>query len=200
MSIAMAAFTHRAFMDRAAKLSGQLPSHEREVGADFVVLVDHEQYPVQVVPIEGGYEVTLGKSIYRIISRWRIGMNLIEAEINDKPVCFQMDRVGLRYRLSHRGTQIDALVTVPRAAELSHYMLEKIPLDMSKFLLSPMPGLLVHLSVGEGDEVKAGQELAVVEAMKMENSLRATKDVKIVKVLAEQNETLVVDQPILEFE
>jgi propionyl-CoA carboxylase alpha chain len=127
-------------------------------------------------------------------------MNLIEAQINDKPVCFQMDRVGLRYRLSHRGTQIDALVTVPRAAELSHYMLEKIPLDMSKFLLSPMPGLLVRLSVGEGDEVKAGQELAVVEAMKMENSLRATKDVKIVKVLAEQNESLVVDQPILEFE
>ncbi len=198
--IAMAAATHRAFMDRAAKLDGQLPSHEREVGADFVVIVDPEHHPALVVPVEGGYEVTLGKSIYRIISDWRIGMNLINAEVNSRRVCFQLDRVGLRYRLSHRGTQIDALVTTPRAAELSRYMLEKVPPDLSKFLLSPMPGLLVRLSAREGDEVEAGAELAVIEAMKMENSLRATEDVKISKVLVQQNESLVVDQPILEFE
>ncbi len=102
--------------------------------------------------------------------------------------------------MSHRGTQIDALVTTPRAAELSRYMLEKVPPDLSKFLLSPMPGLLVRLSAREGDEVEAGAELAVIEAMKMENSLRATEDVKISKVLVQQNESLVVDQPILEFE
>ncbi len=83
--IAMAAATHRAFMDRAAKLDGQLPSHEREVGADFVVIVDREHHPALVVPVEGGYEVTLGKSIYRIISDWRIGMNLINAEVNSRP-------------------------------------------------------------------------------------------------------------------
>ena len=152
------------------------------------------------MPVEGGYEVTLGQNVYRIISDWRIGMNLINAEVNSRPVCFQMDREGLRYRLSHRGTQIDALVTAPRAAELSKYMLDKVPPDLSKFLLSPMPGLLVHLSAAEGDEIKAGEELAVVEAMKMENSLRATEDVKIAKVLARQNESLIVDQPILEFE
>jgi propionyl-CoA carboxylase alpha chain len=198
--IAMAAATHRAFMDRAARLDGQLPSHEREVGADFVVIVDRDQYPVQVVPVEGGYEVTLGTSVYRVISGWRIGMSLIKAEVNGRPVCFQMDRIGLRYRLSHRGTQIDALVTAPRAAELSQHMLEKVPPDFSKFLLSPMPGLLVRMSAGEGDEIKAGEELAVIEAMKMENSLRATEDVKIAKVLAEQGQSLVVDQPILEFE
>jgi propionyl-CoA carboxylase alpha chain len=79
-------------------------------------------------------------------------------------------------------------------------MLEKIPPDLSKFLLSPMPGLLVKLSVAAGDELKAGEELAVVEAMKMENSLRATDDVKVARVLAEQGDSLVVDQPILEFE
>ena len=79
-------------------------------------------------------------------------------------------------------------------------MLEKEAPDLSRFLLSPMPGLLVRLVVGQGDEVKAGEELAVVEAMKMENSLRANDDVKIVKVHAEQGESLVVDQPILEFE
>ena len=79
-------------------------------------------------------------------------------------------------------------------------MLEKQDANTSKFLISPMPGLLVRLSVAEGDEIKAGEELAVVEAMKMENSLRAEQDVKIAKVLAEQGESLEVDQPILEFE
>ena len=86
-----------------------------------------------------------------------------------------------RYRLFHRGTQIDALVATPRAAELTSLMPEKTPPDLSKFLLSPMPGLLVRLAVAEGDEVKAGEELAVVEAMKMENSLRATQDVVVCK-------------------
>ena len=108
--------------------------------------------------------------------------------------------VDVRYRLSHRGTQIEALVVSPRAAELFGHMIEKEPPDLSRFLLSPMPGLLVRLTVVEGDEVKAGEELAVVEAMKMENSLRANEDVKIVKVHAGQGESLVVDQPILEFE
>ena len=80
------------------------------------------------------------------------------------------------------------------------HMLEKVPPDLSKFLLSPMPGLLVRLSVNAGDEVKAGEELAVVEAMKMENSLRAEVDGVVAKVLADQGDSLTVDQPILEFE
>ena len=87
-----------------------------------------------------------------------------------------------------------------KASELAKRMLEKTPPDLSKFLLSPMPGLLVRLNMDKGDEIKAGEELAVVEAMKMENSLRATEDVTIAKIFAKQGETLTVDQPILEFE
>jgi propionyl-CoA carboxylase alpha chain len=79
-------------------------------------------------------------------------------------------------------------------------MIEKAPSDLSKFLLSPMPGLLIRLSAHAGKEVKAGEELAVVEAMKMENSLRAEEDLVIAKVLAEEGDSLIVDQPILEFE
>ena len=79
------------------------------------------------------------------------------------------------------------------------YMIEKIPEDMSKFLLSPMPGLLVKLAVAEGDEIKAGEELAVVEAMKMENSLRANEDGVVAKIMAQQGDSLMVDQPIVEF-
>jgi len=196
----MAAAIHRTFMDRAAKLQGQLPSHGRRVGREFVVIIGGEQHLVEVLPVEGGYDVTLDSTIYRIISDWRMGQCLMRAEVNSRPVCFQIDRIGLRYRLSHRGTQVDALVAIPRAGELMGHMLEKVQPDLSRFLLSPMPGLLIRLAVNEGDEIKAGEELAIVEAMKMENSLRTMSDVTIAKVLATEGESLVVDQPILEFE
>ena len=166
-----------------ALLDGQLPSHEREVGEDFVVMVGTEHHPIRVVPADGGYEVTYDENVYRIISDWRMGMPLIAAVVNDRRVCFQFDRVDLHYRLSHVGTQIDALVATPRAAELARHMLEKEPPDLSKFLLSPMPGLLVRLAVSVGDTIKAGEELAVVEAMKMENSLRANEDVVVARYL-----------------
>ena len=92
------------------------------------------------------------------------------------------------------------LVLPPGGAALTQHMIERAPPDLSKFLLSPMPGLLVRLSVAEGDEVKMGEELAAVEAMKMENSLRATDNGKVAKILVNVGDSLEVDQPILEFE
>jgi len=200
LPIAMAGAVHFCLMRRAARLSGQLPSLEYRVGDEFVVLVEGTHHPVRVTGIDGGYEVGYHEHVYRIQTHWRPGEPLIRAEVNNQPVCFQVDRNGLYYRLSHRGTQTDALVVMPRTAELSSHMLKKEPPDLSKFLLSPMPGLLVRLMVAEGDEIKAGEELAVVEAMKMENSLRATEDVTVARVLAGEGDSLAVDQPILEFE
>ncbi len=200
LPIAIAGAVHRTYMDRAALLTGQLLSHERQVGEDFVVMVGRQHHAIRVIRIEGGYEVSLGSNDYRIITDWKIGQPLIEAKVNNRQVCFQFDRVGVCYRLSQRGTQIDALVVIPRAAELAQHMIEKEPPDLSKFLISPMPGLLVRLAVSEGDEIKAGEELAVIEAMKMENSLRTDEDVTIAKVLASEGDSLMVDQPILAFE
>ncbi len=200
LPVVVAAAIHRRFMDRAARLSGQLPSHERKVAGNFVVVLGREHHPVTVVPVTGGLEVRLGEDTYRVITSWRFGEPLFRAEINGREICFQFDRKGVHYRLFHRGAERDALVAAPRAAELSRLMLEKVPPDLSKFLLSPMPGLLVRLAVTEGQEVKAGEELAVVEAMKMENSLRAANDGTVSRILVEQGQSLVVDQPILEFE
>jgi len=112
----------------------------------------------------------------------------------------QVERSGSGYRLFYRGAEVNALVLSPKAAELNKLMLEKAPVDLSRFLLSPMPGLLVKLAVKEGDQVKAGEELAVVEAMKMENSLRAINDGIVAKISAEAGDSLMVDQAILEFE
>lgn len=123
----------------------------------------------------------------------------MRAEVDGRAVCLQLDRIGVRYRLSYRGTQLNILVCEPRVAVLGGWMLTKTPPDLSRFLLSPMPGLLIRLVAKVGQELKAGEEIAVVEAMKMENSLRAPNDVTIVKVLVEQGQSLVVDQPLVEF-
>jgi propionyl-CoA carboxylase alpha chain len=106
----------------------------------------------------------------------------------------------MRYRLFHWGSQVDIMMLAPRAAELLACMPIKEPPDTSKFLLSPMPGLLTQMRVEEGNEVRSGQDLAVVEAMKMENVLVAERDATVSKVLAHVGDTLDVDQPILEFE
>jgi propionyl-CoA carboxylase alpha chain len=106
----------------------------------------------------------------------------------------------MHYRLFHWGSQADAMVLSPRVAELQALMPEKELPDLSKYLLSPMPGLLTKLSVEVGQEVKAGEELAVIEAMKMENVLRADHDAKVAKLLAAPGDSLAVDQVIVEFE
>ncbi len=198
--IAAAACIHRRFMDRAARLSGQLPSHERVVGNEFVVVIDRHHHAVTVQPVLGGFRVRLGAQDYEVHTEWQMGQALMCGSINREPVCIQVDRLGVRYRLTRRGSQVDAMVITPQAAAVERLMLEKQPPDLSKFLLSPMPGLLKRLAVKAGDEVKAGEELAVVEAMKMENSLRATDDAKIGKLLATEGQSLAVDQPILAFE
>jgi propionyl-CoA carboxylase alpha chain len=199
LAIIVAATIHRRLMDRAARLSGQLPSHERRVGSDFVVCIGNDQHPVAVVALDEGCEVRLDDETFRVQTAWRFGEPLVRVEINGKPSCLQLDRIGVRYRLTHRGAQTDALVCEPRTAALNRLMIAKTPPDLSKFLLSPMPGLLVRLTAKVGQELKAGEEIAVIEAMKMENSLRATDDVTIAKVLVEQGQSLVVDQPIVEF-
>jgi propionyl-CoA carboxylase alpha chain len=197
--VVIAATIHRRFMDRAARLSGQLPSHERRVGNDFVIIIGDQYHAATIAAVAGGYEVRLGQRTHRVSISWQFGEPLVRAEINGHALCFQLDRVGVRYRLGHRGAQLDVLVCTPTAAALNRRMLAKTPPDLSRFLLSPMPGLLVRLAVTVGQELKAGEEIAVVEAMKMENSLRATDDVTIGKILVEQGQSLVVDQPIVEF-
>ncbi len=199
LTIAVAAVAHRVIVERSAKLSGQLPSHERRLGAEYVVIEAKQHHTVQVVSVAHGWEVNYAGHSYRVVTDWRPGQPLLRADVNGHQVTFQIDRVGPKIRLFHRGAQTDVLVLPPKAAALTRYMLDKAPPDLSKFLLSPMPGLLSRLMVKEGQEVKAGEEICVVEAMKMENSLRAPNDVVIGKLLAQQGQSLTVDQPIVEF-
>jgi propionyl-CoA carboxylase alpha chain len=197
--LAVAGAVHRRLMERAAQLTGQLPSHERVVGRDYVVVIGREEHPVTVDPCVGGYTVGVDGRDRQVLTDWAPGDLLLRGRVDAQPVCVQVGRDGLRYRLSRHGGEISALVVTPRAAELGRFMLEKQPPDLSRFLLSPMPGLLKRLVVKPGQEVKAGEELAVVEAMKMENSLRAVEDVTVARLLATEGQSLTVDQPIIEF-
>jgi propionyl-CoA carboxylase alpha chain len=197
--VAITAAVHRVLVERAASISGRVRRFDHRVGDEWVVLANKEAYPVTITSVAHGYEVAHDGALYRVILDWRPGQRIVNAEVNGRPVRVQLDRTGTGYRLFHQGSEISALVLNPRGAELGAHMIEKVPPDLSRFLLSPMPGLLVRLSVKEGQEAKAGEELAVVEAMKMENSLRALEDVTVAKVLVEEGESLVVDQPILEF-
>jgi propionyl-CoA carboxylase alpha subunit len=197
---AIAAVVHMRQVERATEISGQTRRFERQTRHDWVVIANKDHYPVNVQSVAHGYEVTHNDQIYRIKTDWQFGEALIEAEINGTEVFMQLDTYKAGYRSFHQGAETELLVLTPQAAELSQHMIEKAPPDLSKFLLSPMPGLLVRLTVAQGDEIKAGEELAVVEAMKMENSLRAAEDGVVSKVLATEGDSLMVDQPILEFE
>ncbi len=198
--IAVAASIHRAYQERAAGISGQFEGHQRQVKDDWSVVMGGEEYVVNIVCVTGGYDITIGEEKLHVRTDWQLGEPLFEAQVNGSLICLQVERNGAGYSLFHSGLRADIMVLNPRIAELYALMPEKVAADTSKFLLSPMPGLLISLSVKEGQEVKGGEELAVIEAMKMENVLHAEKDGVIKEIHAVTGDSLMVDQAIIEFE
>ena len=196
---AAAASIHHAFQERAALIEGQLPGHERRVSNEWMVRLGEAEHRVSVARFPEGFEGQLAGRPFRIRTGWRLGEPLFEGDFDGEPLCLQVERIGIAYRLSHAGTETDALVFGVHMAPLWQLMPAKKTSDTSKFLLSPMPGLLVKVSVVEGQEVKAGEELAVIEAMKMENVLRAERDGTVAAVKVKSGDSLAVDQVILEF-
>ncbi|WP_374569582.1 acetyl-CoA carboxylase biotin carboxylase subunit [Ideonella sp.] len=209
--VALAAFVRRKARERAAGISGQLPGHGVEHAPDLVVVVlgaqgQHQHHAVKVSNFDaagGSADVHVGGRHYAIQSHTKLGEVLMSGRCNGQPFSAQVERGSakqpLAMRLAHNGTQIDTLVLLPRAAELMKLMPYKAPPDLSKFLLSPMPGLLVDVAVAPGQKVLAGEKLAVIEAMKMENILVAVQDGVVGEVLAKKGESLTVDQPIIAF-
>ena len=200
IAVVVAAAVHQEYRERSSQISGQSKGHEYQVPDQWVVITGAEETPVSMTLTLSGFLVSVGNDDYSVVTDWALGEPLFEAQINGQQVTVQVERSGSGYKLFYRGAEINALVLSPKAAALNKLMLEKAPADLSKFLLSPMPGLLVKLGVKVGDQVKAGEELAVVEAMKMENSLRATNDGIVAKISAKAGDSLMVDQAILEFE
>ncbi|HWH83436.1 MAG TPA: biotin carboxylase N-terminal domain-containing protein, partial [Burkholderiaceae bacterium] len=203
--LALAVALNRRVLARSAGISGQLPGHELQVGSDYaVVQIDAEGHravtPATVTMAGDTYNVVVAGRPYAIRFDGHLRDVAVHGSVNGAPFSAQIERQMLAYRVMHHGAQVEVRVLSPRAAELHALMPFKAPPDLSKFLLSPMPGLLVDVAVQPGQAVRAGERLAVIEAMKMENILVAQRDGTVAKVLATKGESLAVDQVILEFE
>ncbi|MBV8604538.1 MAG: acetyl/propionyl/methylcrotonyl-CoA carboxylase subunit alpha [Pelomonas sp.] len=209
--IALAGFIRRKAREREAGISGQLPGHEVKIDSDYVAVVNEgggkaSRHPIRIVEYAGHLgeaTVQVGTKSYQIASRSRLSDIVLTGTVNGCPFTAQADRGTpknpLAYRIQHAGRTVVANVLSPRASELLALMPYKAPPDTSKMLLSPMPGLLAQVVVSVGQAVTAGERLAVIEAMKMENILVAERDGVVAAIDAGVGESLAVDQPILRF-
>jgi propionyl-CoA carboxylase alpha chain len=197
--VCVAATVHQRLRERARKISGQMVADAAGAPRDWVVIHGERSSKVVIRGAGDRLEVVADGVSHDVESAWVPGSRLFRGRIDGVPVCVQVERVGIGYRLATGGIVADLKCLSPRAAELHALMPIKEAAGSSQYLLAPMPGLLVSVAVQSGDEVDAGQELAVVEAMKMENVLRADQPRTIASVLVSPGESLSVDQPIIEF-
>jgi len=197
--IAAAATVHMAYQLRAASIGGQTKGYERTVDSDWVVIDGDESHDASITPVDGGFDVRLAGGLVPIRTSWQISEPIMAISVNGQRLCLQVERAGVGYRLIHGGAERYLQVFNPKTAKLNTHMPVKEAPDTSKLLMSPMPGLLVSVAVTEGQEVKAGEELCVIEAMKMENVMRAERDGVVETIKAEAGASLMVDQVIIEF-
>ena len=185
---------------REGAIDGRLGG-ARQTPDDWTILLDGTPYAVSVRPDGVAYQVDVGGERLDVTTDWQPGQVLIRICLGNKTATIQIERLSAaEFRLVHGGVVRRAQVLPPRAAELLALMPQRKPPDTSRLLLSPMPGLLASIAVNPGQEIKAGDALATVEAMKMENVLRAERDGRIALIRAKPGDSLAVDEVILEFE
>ncbi|MEO0937950.1 MAG: acetyl/propionyl/methylcrotonyl-CoA carboxylase subunit alpha [Pseudomonadota bacterium] len=186
---------------RRARISGTMDNHERHVGADWVVKLAGAEHDVSIAADPAGSTVTFADgTAHRVASAWTPGDTLATIDVDGAELVLKVDKATAGFRIRHRGADLRVIVRSPRQAELARLMPEKLPPDTSKMLLCPMPGLVVKVDVATGDEVQEGQALCTIEAMKMENILRAEKKGVVTKINASAGDSLAVDDVIMEFE
>jgi propionyl-CoA carboxylase alpha chain len=192
---------HRVAEIRRARVSGRMDNHERKVGSDWNVAIQGVSFDVVISADTGGATVQFEDGTeLRVTGPWTPGDQLAEMEVDLAPLVMKVGKISGGFRIRTRGADLRVHVRTPRQAELARKMPEKVAPDTSKMLLCPMPGLVVKLDVEVGDEVQEGQALCTIEAMKMENILRAEKKGVVSKVNAGAGDSLAVDDVIMEFE
>ncbi|MBO9195431.1 acetyl/propionyl/methylcrotonyl-CoA carboxylase subunit alpha [Rhizobium sp. 16-449-1b] len=198
---AVAALVNQALQARAVQISGTIGNHRRIVGSDWVVLLGETDVALKLASEGEGFRVTFadGKEI-RATSDFVPGATHAKFNLDGVQIGVKIDVLGSAIRLRWRGFDLKVSVRSPSVAHLARFMPVKLPPDMSKMLLCPMPGVVTSITVGAGDVVEAGQTLAVIEAMKMENVLRAERQGIVKRILPTPGQSLSVDELIMEFE
>ena len=186
---------------RRTKVSGRLDNHERKVGDDWVVTLQGISFRVKIDADPKGSDVVFEDGVsLRVSGDWTPGKTLADMTVNGETLVMKIGKISGGFRVRSRGADLKVHVRTPRQAELAGWMIEKLPPDTSRLLLCPMPGMIVKVDVAEGEEVQEGQALCTVEAMKMENILRAEKKCIVSKINVSTGESLSVDDVIMEFE
>lgn len=185
--------------ERAAKISGQLPGRERAIGARWVVNADGQNYSVFVRQKDHGYDISYEREIISVRTAWKLGRRLFQANINGKPTSVKIRLLEEGYQLKYSGSEVVVKVRTPRVAELAVYMPADQDGNRRDQLKTPIAGLIVDVRVKEGEPVKAGQELVILEAMKMENVIYADHDTIVKKIHVAAKESVQVDQLLMEF-
>jgi propionyl-CoA carboxylase alpha chain len=194
---ALAAFIGTVHESRALRIDQQLGT-PAPAARKHVVRLDggaehHVRFAIDKVTVDGGEPLTFEAD-------YAPGQRLVRARIGHRSRTVLVEKQGRSWRMTTRGGSHRVTVLTPQVAELARYMIEKVPPDLSRFLLAPMPGLVTRLDVAVGDRVEAGQPIAVMEAMKMENILRAEKSATVKAIPVGAGESVAVDQVIVEFE
>ncbi|MGD1883585.1 MAG: acetyl-CoA carboxylase biotin carboxylase subunit [Paracoccaceae bacterium] len=198
---AACAAMHRVSEIRRTRVSGRMDNHERKVGQDWHVSLQGQAFAVKIDADPEGSTVTFeDQTALRVSGDWTPGDQLADMTVDGAPLVLKVGKVTAGFRVRTRGADLKVHVRSPRQAELAAKMPEKVPPDTSKMLLCPMPGLVVKVDVGVGDEVQEGQALCTIEAMKMENILRAERKGVVTKINAGAGDSLAVDEVIMEFE
>ncbi|WP_425073087.1 acetyl-CoA carboxylase biotin carboxylase subunit [Sagittula sp. S175] len=198
---AAAAAMNRVAEIRRTRVTGTLGNHERRVGTEWVVTLQGADFPVSIAADHDGSTVTFADGTsHRVEGQWTPGMSLARMTVDGEGLVLKVDKITQGFRLRTRGADLKVNLRTPRQAELARLMPEKLPPDTSKLLLCPMPGLIVKINVEEGQEVQDGQALCTVEAMKMENILRAERKGIVSKINVAAGDSLAVDEVIMEFE
>ncbi|PKP72810.1 MAG: acetyl/propionyl-CoA carboxylase subunit alpha [Alphaproteobacteria bacterium HGW-Alphaproteobacteria-6] len=198
---AAAAAMNRVAEIRRTRITGRLGNHERKVGDDWVVSLQGAEFAVTVAADRDGATVHFADgTAHRVASDWTPGQPLARLDVDGAALVLKVGKIPSGFRIRTRGADLKVHVRSPRQAELARLMPEKAAPDTSRYLLCPMPGLVVKISVEEGQEVQEGQALATVEAMKMENILRAERKGVVKRIAAAAGASLKVDDVILEFE
>ena len=186
---------------RRTRISGRMDNHERHVGEEWNVVLQGAEFSVTIMADPKGSTVKFADGTeHRVEGEWSPGDQLAQMTVDGSPLVLKVGKISGGFRIRSRGADLKVHVRSPRHAELAKLMPEKLPPDTSKLLLCPMPGLVVKVDVEEGQEVQEGQALCTIEAMKMENILRAERKGIVSKINAGPGDSLAVDEVIMEFE
>jgi len=186
--------------ERASRITGQIPGRERAIGGRWVVSLGDEGYPIYARAKEYGYDISYDKGLIVVRSSWKLGRRLFQGTVNGKPVSVMLRPMDEGYMLSHAGSELRVMVRTPRTAELAHFMPKEARGKRRDNLNAPIAGLVQHIRVKEGDVVKTGAELLVIEAMKMENVIYADHDVTVKKIHVVAKDSVQADQLLMEFD